>query len=100
MVTIREVAADAGVARSTVSYVLSGNKRMSDETIRRVMASVKKLGYRPNAAARALALNRTNVLGPEVVRMVNEFTTKKCAELKVEADGNRKAELTSASGTD
>ena len=63
MVTIREVAADAGVARSTVSYVLSGNKRMSDETIRRVMASVKKLGYRPNAAARALALNRTNVLG-------------------------------------
>ena len=32
--------------------------------------------------------NNTNVLGPEVVRMVNEFITKKCAELKVEADGN------------
>ncbi len=30
--------------------------------------------------------NQTNVLGPEVVRMVNEFTTRKCAELKVEAD--------------
>jgi hypothetical protein len=30
--------------------------------------------------------NQTNVLGPEVVRMVNEFTAKKCAELKVEAD--------------
>ena len=28
--------------------------------------------------------NQTNVLGPEVVRMVNEFTTKKCAEVKVE----------------
>jgi hypothetical protein len=28
--------------------------------------------------------NETNVLGPEVVRMVNEFTTKKCTELKVE----------------
>ena len=26
--------------------------------------------------------NSTNVLGPEVVRMVNEFTTKKCAEVK------------------
>jgi hypothetical protein len=25
------------------------------------------------------------VLGPEVVRMVNEFTTKKCAEVKAEA---------------
>jgi hypothetical protein len=28
--------------------------------------------------------NQTNVLGPEVVRMVNEFSTKKCAEVKVE----------------
>jgi hypothetical protein len=28
--------------------------------------------------------NSTNVLGPEVVRLVNEFTTKKCAELKAE----------------
>jgi hypothetical protein len=37
--------------------------------------------------------NQTNVLGPEVVRMVNEFTTKKCAELKVEASAYRKAQL-------
>ncbi len=32
--------------------------------------------------------NQANVLGPEVVRMVNEFTTKKCAEVKVEADSD------------
>ena len=31
--------------------------------------------------------NSANVLGPEVVRMVNEFTTKKCAEEKAEAPG-------------
>jgi hypothetical protein len=37
--------------------------------------------------------NKTNVLGPEVVRMVNEFTTKKCAELKVDAGGYRNAQL-------
>jgi hypothetical protein len=29
--------------------------------------------------------NSANVLGPEVVRMVNEFTTKKCAEVRAEA---------------
>lgn len=29
--------------------------------------------------------NSANVLGPEMVRMVNEFTTKKCAEVKAEA---------------
>ena len=28
--------------------------------------------------------NSANVLGPEVVRMINEFTTKKCAEVKAE----------------
>ena len=32
--------------------------------------------------------NSANVLGPEVVRMVNEFTTKKCAEVKAEAPAN------------
>jgi hypothetical protein len=29
--------------------------------------------------------NNTNVLGPEVVRMVNEFVAKKCTEVKAEA---------------
>ena len=33
--------------------------------------------------------NSTNVLGPEVVRMVNEFTGKKCAEVKAELPGNQ-----------
>lgn len=63
MATIRDVAADAGVAASTVSYVLSGKKRLPDATVQRVLASVAKLGYRPSPAARALALGRTNVLG-------------------------------------
>ena len=33
--------------------------------------------------------NQTNVLGPEVVRMVNEFATKKCAEVKSELPSNK-----------
>ena len=44
--------------------------------------------------------NQTNVLGPEVVRMVNEFTAKKCAEVKVEANGYRKAQLPSVAGVE
>jgi DNA-binding LacI/PurR family transcriptional regulator len=63
MVTIRDVAADAGVARSTVSYVLSGNKKLPEATRQKVLASVARLGYRPNPRARALALKRTNILG-------------------------------------
>jgi LacI family transcriptional regulator len=63
MVTIRDVAADAGVARSTVSYVLSGNKKLPEATRTRVLESVARLGYRPDPLARALALRRTNILG-------------------------------------
>ncbi len=62
MTTIADVARAAGVSPSTVSYVLSGKRSISEETRRRVQRSIRKLGYRPNAGARALASSRTNVL--------------------------------------
>ncbi|WP_394831175.1 LacI family transcriptional regulator [Pendulispora rubella] len=52
----------AGVAPSTVSYVLSGKRSISEETRRQVEQSVRKLGYHPHAGARALASSRTKVL--------------------------------------
>ncbi|MFD8493047.1 LacI family DNA-binding transcriptional regulator [Amycolatopsis sp. NPDC059657] len=62
MVTIADVARAAGVAPSTVSYVLSGRRAISADTQQRVQRSISALGYVPNAGARALASNRTNVL--------------------------------------
>lgn len=62
MVSISEVAKDAGVSASTVSYVLSGKRSISAETQRRVETSIRRLGYHPHAGARALASSRTNVL--------------------------------------
>ncbi|HEY1573022.1 MAG TPA: LacI family DNA-binding transcriptional regulator [Pseudonocardiaceae bacterium] len=62
MVTIADVASDAGVSPSTVSYVLSGKRSISLRTRRRVERSIRKLGYRPHAGARALASSRTNIL--------------------------------------
>ncbi|MEU9830293.1 LacI family DNA-binding transcriptional regulator [Streptosporangium sp. NPDC048047] len=61
-VTIAEVARHAGVAVSTVSYVLSGKRAISADTRRRVLDSVRTLGYHPNAGARALASRRANVI--------------------------------------
>ncbi|MEV4562539.1 LacI family DNA-binding transcriptional regulator [Nonomuraea sp. NPDC049421] len=61
-VTIAEVAKHAGVAVSTVSYVLSGKRTISADTRRRVLDSVRALGYHPNAGARALASKRSNVI--------------------------------------
>ena len=61
--TSKDVAREAGVSQSTVSYVMSGKRPISEETRRRVNAAIERLTYEPNAGARALAGQRTNVVG-------------------------------------
>lgn len=63
MATIDEVAERAGVARGTVSKVLSGTYYVSAETRAKVERAAAELGYRPNLAARALSKGRTFVVG-------------------------------------
>ena len=53
--TMAQIAAKAGVALSTVSYVLSGKRTVSDEMRGRVLAAIEELDYRPHGPARALA---------------------------------------------
>ncbi|MGW6144161.1 LacI family DNA-binding transcriptional regulator [Streptomyces sp. NPDC055140] len=62
MVTLAEVARHAGVSASTVSYALSGKRSISAATRERVESSVRKLGYHPNAGARALASSKSNII--------------------------------------
>jgi DNA-binding LacI/PurR family transcriptional regulator len=62
MVTLADVARHAGVSSSTVSYVLSGKRSISEETRRRVEQAVADLGYHPNARARALAARRSYII--------------------------------------
>jgi DNA-binding LacI/PurR family transcriptional regulator len=59
-----EVAARAGVSRSTVSYILGGTSRHSfpEETINRVRQAAADLGYTPDAAARALRRGESGVI--------------------------------------
>jgi DNA-binding LacI/PurR family transcriptional regulator len=47
--TIHDVARAAGVAPSTVSYVISGKRTVSAATRRRVQQQIRLLGYRPRA---------------------------------------------------
>lgn len=62
MVTIADVARHAGVAPSTVSYVLTGKRSISPQTRSKVRESIRLLGYHPHAGARALASSRANVV--------------------------------------
>ncbi|WP_307835132.1 LacI family DNA-binding transcriptional regulator [Streptomyces adelaidensis] len=61
--TSRDVARLAGVSQSTVSYVMTGKRPISEETRRRVQAAIDLLSYQPNAGAQALASRRTRVIG-------------------------------------
>lgn len=54
-VSIRDVAAAAGVSYQTVSRVINGSPRVKGETRELVLATIERLGFRPNRAARALA---------------------------------------------
>jgi DNA-binding LacI/PurR family transcriptional regulator len=64
--TIFEVAEAAGVSITTVSHVFSGNRRVREETRRRVLETAERLVYRPRATARGLATGRTNTLALQV----------------------------------
>jgi DNA-binding LacI/PurR family transcriptional regulator len=58
-----DVARRAGVSLQTVSRVLNGHPNVSPTTKADVLAAIRELGYRPNAAARTLVTGKTNVLG-------------------------------------
>ena len=61
--TSKDVARLAGVSQSTVSYVLTGKRPISEATRRKVLAAIEGLTYQPNAGTRALASQRTSVVG-------------------------------------
>ena len=63
MVTIIDVARAAGVAPSTVSYVLNGKRPISAETRRQVEECIRQLGYRPQGRRTPAPRRRSGVLG-------------------------------------
>jgi LacI family transcriptional regulator len=61
--TIYDVASRAGVSIASVSRVLNGQRSPRAETIERVMAAVRELGFVPDGAARALSNGLKEVVG-------------------------------------
>lgn len=61
--TLRMVAREAGVSASTVSRIINGTVNVSDGRKQAVEAAIAKFDFRPNAAARGLALGKTRTIG-------------------------------------
>lgn len=70
--TIEEVAAAAGVSRSTVSRVVNGSTAVSPAALESVRRAIAELNYVPNRAARSLASRQTHA----VALIVPEDTTR------------------------
>ncbi len=74
MVTRDDVARQAGVSPSTVSYVINnGPRSVSEATKEKVFQAVQTLGYRPNAVARNLRRQRTSSLGLIIPDIINPY---------------------------
>jgi DNA-binding LacI/PurR family transcriptional regulator len=61
--TIKEVAAVAGVSKSTVSRVLNDTPGVSPTARERVRSAIERTGYQPNRAARSLVTRATGSIG-------------------------------------
>lgn len=73
-VGIRDVARDAGVSVATVSRTLANDGYpVSEETRKKVLKSVAKLGFVPNDLARGLSQDRSNTIGIIVPNVVNLY---------------------------
>ena len=60
---LEDIAAKAGVSRSTVSRVINNEPYVSEKTRQKVMTVIEAEGFTPNPAARALVTQRTRVIG-------------------------------------
>ena len=62
-VRLADIAEYLGISVSTVSRVINGKDRVSEETRKRVLQAVKELNYQPNEIARSLRSKSSKTIG-------------------------------------
>ncbi|MBT1001344.1 LacI family transcriptional regulator [Paenarthrobacter sp. DKR-5] len=86
-VTRKDVARYAGVSTAVVSYVVNaGPKRVAPATEARVLEAIRLLDYRPNAAARALKMGTSEMLGLIVPENSNPYFAQLAHAVEEAAD--------------
>jgi LacI family transcriptional regulator len=88
LVTSIDVARQAGVSVSTVSYVVTGSRSVGKQTRRRVLDAIEATGYTPDAMARALRRSRSETIGLVVPDIRNPFFAAVIEGVEAEAQAN------------
>ena len=73
MVTIKDVAKEAGLSVGTVSRVFNNRGYISNETRKKVESAMKKIGYQPNAIARSLSKAHSTIIGVIIPIVKNPY---------------------------
>src|SRR5438105_9460382 len=84
-VTIKEVAAQAGVSVATLSRVLNGKRPVREATARRVMETCQAMHFTPHGIARSLSLRRTHTVGLLLPDLHGEFFSEVIRGIDAEA---------------
>ena len=71
--TLEDIAKRAGVSRSTVSRVINSHQYVRQDVRERVLRVIQETGFHPNVAARALASQRSWMIGLVLPRSVSSF---------------------------
>jgi LacI family transcriptional regulator len=80
---LSDVARDAGVSPATVSRAISQPTLLSGDTLARVRLSAQRLGYSPDAAARALASGRSMTIGAVMPTLDNAIFSRALQAMQV-----------------
>jgi LacI family transcriptional regulator len=86
-VTIADVASHAGVSKTTVSHVISGNRPVATSTRTRVERAIAELGYRPDGIARSLRTRRTHMVALIIPDITNPYYPMLARGLEGALDG-------------
>lgn len=86
MATLKDVAAELGLSPSTVSRALAGHSHVDEGTRSAILRTANRLGYQPNAIARALRRQSTHTIGLIVPSIVNDFFALSATAVQLAAE--------------
>lgn len=88
-ISIKDIAKQAGVSPTTVSFVLNGKakeKRISEQVSKKIQKIATRLKYKPNQLARGLRTGKTKTIGLIVEDIANNFFATLAKVVEDEAD--------------
>ncbi len=79
MVTLKEIAEICNVSATTVSNVINGKAKTSEETKKRILTVIKETGYKPNYMAKGLRSKKTRMIAI-IAEDIAQFTSPQIIE--------------------